>query len=54
VVEYELWSPDWQSRVRASKFNEWPPYGRARAGRLVLQDHGDVVAYRNIKIRRLP
>ena len=53
VVEYELGSADWQARVRRSKFNDWPPYGRARSGRIVLQDHGDVVAFRNIKIRAL-
>jgi hypothetical protein len=53
IVEYELGSPDWVARVKKSKFNEWPPYGRARAGRIVLQDHGDVVSFRNIKIRRL-
>jgi hypothetical protein len=54
VVEYELWSPDWVARVKASKFREWPPYGRAQSGHIALQDHGDWVAYRNIKIRVLP
>ncbi len=54
VVEYELWSPDWERRVRESKFNEWPAYGRARRGHIALQDHGDWVAYRNIKIKVLP
>jgi hypothetical protein len=53
VVEYELWSPDWEARVHASKFAQWPGYGRARSGRIALQDHGDPVAYRNIKIRVL-
>ena len=54
VVDYELWSPDWERRVAASKFHEWPPYGRAKRGHIALQDHGDWVAYRNIKIRVLP
>lgn len=53
VVDYELWSPDWEARVKASKFAQWPPYGRARRGRIGLQDHGDWVAYRNIRIREL-
>jgi len=53
VVEYELGSPDWTTRVARSKFSAWPTYGRAATGRLVLQDHGDVVAYRNIKIRTI-
>jgi hypothetical protein len=54
VVEYELWSPDWEKRVRESKFAEWPKYGRATRGHIGLQDHGDTVAFRNIKIRVLP
>jgi len=53
VVEYELWSPDWEQRVRASKFKDYPGYGRARRGRIGLQDHGDRVAYRNIRIREI-
>lgn len=54
VVEYELWSAEWEERVRRSKFVEWPPYGRQRRGHIALQDHGDWVAYRNIKVRELP
>jgi hypothetical protein len=53
VVEYELWSPDWERRVAASKFAAWPPYGRASAGHVALQDHGNPVWFRNIRIRRL-
>jgi hypothetical protein len=51
VVEYELGSPDWRDRVRRSKFRELPRYGREPAGHIALQDHGDWVAYRHIKIR---
>jgi len=53
-VEYELWSPDWESRVKQSKFVEWPEYGRAKRGHIALQDHGDSVSYRSIRIRVLP
>ncbi|MGQ0640097.1 MAG: 3-keto-disaccharide hydrolase [Gemmatimonadaceae bacterium] len=53
VVEYELWSPDWEAKVKASKFVAWPRYGRERRGHIALQDHGDWVAYRNIRIRAL-
>ena len=53
VVEYEIGSDDWRRRVQASKFNEYPHYGRARRGHIGLQDHGDRVAYRNIRIRDL-
>jgi hypothetical protein len=54
VVEYEIGSPDWEARVRASKFGEMPGYGRARTGHIALQDHGDWVAFRNIRIRPIP
>ena len=54
VVEYELWAPAWEAKVAATKFAQWPGYGRARAGHIALQDHGDRVAYRNIRIRVLP
>lgn len=53
IVAYELGSADWLARVRASKFAQWPDYGRASRGHIVLQDHGDPVAYRNIKLRPL-
>ncbi len=53
VVEYELGSPDWEKRVKQSKFAEWPNFGRAKTGHIALQDHGDWVAYRNIKIREI-
>jgi hypothetical protein len=54
IVDYELWSAEWERLVAASKFNEWPTYGRAKRGHIALQDHGDWVAYRNIKIKVLP
>lgn len=54
VVEYELGSQDWTQRVKGSKFNDWPLYGKAARGHIGLQEHGDRVAYRNIRIRPLP
>jgi len=55
VVQYELWSPDWEAKVKASKFNDWPNYGRSKTGYLAIQgDHDGVLALRNIKIRTLP
>ena len=53
VVEYELWSDDWERRVKESKFKDFPKYARARRGHIGLQDHGDRVAFRNIKIREM-
>jgi Domain of Unknown Function (DUF1080) len=54
MVEYEFGSPDWEARVKKSKFESHPHYGRNPTGYIGLQDHGDWVAFRNIKIRVLP
>jgi 3-keto-disaccharide hydrolase len=54
VVQYELWSPDWEVKVAGSKFAPHPHYGRNTEGYIGLQDHGDWVAFRNIKIKVLP
>jgi hypothetical protein len=54
LLEYELGSTEWQQRVAASKFAQMPRYGLARRGHIALQDHGDPVAFRNIRIRVLP
>lgn len=53
VVEYEVGSEDWKQRVAASKFAAMPGYGKHLKGHIVLQDHGDRVWYRNIRIRHL-
>ena len=53
IAEYEFWSADWTKRVADSKFRQWPEYGKAAEGYIGVQDHGDWVAYRNIKIRTL-
>ena len=54
IVAYELGSPDWLALVAKSKFAEWPEYGKATEGFIGLQDHGNRVAFRNIKLRVLP
>lgn len=53
VVEYTMGSADWTARVAASKFAQWPSYGLARRGHIGLQDHGDVVSFRLIRVREL-
>lgn len=53
VVAYELWSPDWEERVRQCKWKNHPDYGRRKRGLIALQDHGDRVAYRSLKLRVL-
>ena len=53
LLAYVLESPDWRQRVGASKFAELQRYGRLSPGHLAIQDHGDPVWFRNIKIRTL-
>ena len=45
---------DWDNRVAKSKFSKFKNFGKASKGFICLQDHGNEVAYRNIKIRELP
>ena len=54
VVTYELGSPDWEAKVKASKFASHPRYGRNAEGYIGLQEHEYPVSVRNIKIRVLP
>lgn len=54
VVAYELGSADWEARRTASKFASAEKYGRATRGHIALQDHGDRVYFRNVRIRELP
>ena len=55
LLEYELNSPDWKARVKASKFNAWPNYGLAKKGYIAIQgDHPGTLTLRNIRIRELP
>jgi hypothetical protein len=54
LLEYEFGSPDWEAKVRESKFAPHTRFGRNAEGHIGLQDHGNLVAYRNIKIRVLP
>ena len=54
LLEYEFWSPDWEAKVKASKFGAWPRYGRATAGHIGVQgDHNGPLSLRNIRIREL-
>jgi hypothetical protein len=54
LVEYELWSPDWEAKAKDSKFKDWPNFGRAKRGHIALQgDHTGSLAFRNIRIREI-
>ncbi|MGJ8726456.1 MAG: 3-keto-disaccharide hydrolase [Roseibacillus sp.] len=51
--EYVKGSDDWNERVAASKFSDKPLFGKASEGHICLQDHGNIVSFRNIKIREI-
>ena len=54
TAEYELWSPDWEAKVKASKFNDYPNYGRAKRGYIAIQgDHDGQLQLRNVRIREI-
>lgn len=53
VVEYDKASKSYLDLIAKSKFKDMPGFGIAPKGRISLQDHGDKVWYRNIKIKNL-
>jgi hypothetical protein len=55
LLAYELWSPDWEAKVKASKFATAKGYGRETSGHIAIQgDHEGSLAIRNVRIKVLP
>jgi hypothetical protein len=53
VVDYQLWTPEWEQLKANSKWKDVKTYGMSKAGHIALQDHGGGVAFKNIKIKPL-
>lgn len=53
TVEYERGTQQWRALVDHSKYTVWPKFGEAAKGHILLQDHGNRVSFRSIKIRVL-
>lgn len=53
VVRYDNKSDEWVEMIKNSKFKDMPAFGKSSSGFVSLQDHGDPVFFKNIKIREL-
>lgn len=54
LLEYDYGSPGWEAKIKASKFVDWPNFGRAKRGHIAIQgDHAGELALRNIRIREI-
>jgi metallophosphoesterase superfamily enzyme len=53
TVEYERGTQMWRALVDHSKYVVWPAFGEATTGHVLLQDHGNRVSFRSVKIREL-
>lgn len=53
IIRYNRTGEQWRKLVASSKYKDWPNFGEVRTGNILLQDHGNKVFYKNIKIKEL-
>ncbi len=53
VIEFQMFTPQWKEMIAGSKFKAMPDFGTFNKGKICVQDHGDKVWFRNIKIKRI-
>ena len=53
VVSTTMWDDNWNKMIAASKFKDMPGFAKFKKGKIALQDHGDPVWFKNIKIKEL-
>ncbi len=53
TCSFDMNAPEWKKLIAKSKFKDMPGFGLAKSGHIALQDHGDKVWYKNIKIRKM-
>lgn len=53
IINVQMGSPEWQELINNSKFKTWANFAKYPKGKIALQDHGHIVAFKNIKIKEL-
>jgi hypothetical protein len=53
TLSTHLWDENWKKMIAVSKFKNMPAFGFFKKGKIALQDHGDDVWFRNIRIKTL-
>jgi hypothetical protein len=53
IIQFKRWTSDWDRRKSEGKWKDYKDYGMMKTGKIGLQDHGNKIWFRNIKIKSL-